>query len=152
LILFGSATGCIALIGFGLDSIVESLSGVVLIWSFRNHGKISPYEDKVIEKKAAKFVALTFFVLGFYVLFESAETLITQKIVEPALPCIIIVFLSAVLMPLLAFRSLATGTKLQLPNRVLTSRSYGRPDHRVLLFQRRLGRSERIQRNEVIKS
>ncbi len=40
-IVFGSIANSIALIGFGLDSIVESLSGLVLIWRLRQHGKIS---------------------------------------------------------------------------------------------------------------
>ena len=47
-IIFGSIAGSIALIGFGLDSIVESLSGLVLIWRLRQHGKISEeLEEKI---------------------------------------------------------------------------------------------------------
>ena len=41
-IVFGGVAGSIALIGFGLDSVVESLSGVVLIWRLRQHGRILP--------------------------------------------------------------------------------------------------------------
>ena len=37
----GLMAGSIALVGFGLDSFVESLSGGVMIWRFRMHGKIS---------------------------------------------------------------------------------------------------------------
>ena len=39
-IIFGGIANSIALIGFGLDSIVESLSGLVLIWRLRQHGEI----------------------------------------------------------------------------------------------------------------
>ena len=39
-IVFGGIASSIALIGFGLDSIIESLSGMVLIWRLRQHGKI----------------------------------------------------------------------------------------------------------------
>ena len=33
----GILAGCIALVGFGLDSLVESLSGGVMIWRFARH-------------------------------------------------------------------------------------------------------------------
>ena len=72
-IVFGSLANSIALVGFGLDSVVESLSGCVLIWRLRQHGKISDEEEERVEKKAMKFVALTFFVLGLYVLFQSLK-------------------------------------------------------------------------------
>jgi hypothetical protein len=49
-IFFGSVAGSIALVGFGLDSIVESLSGFVLIWRLRKHGAASevpaPYQKE----------------------------------------------------------------------------------------------------------
>jgi hypothetical protein len=35
------SAGSIALVGFGLDSFVESISGSVMIWRFSKHGKIS---------------------------------------------------------------------------------------------------------------
>ena len=79
-IIFGSIAGSIALIGFGLDSIVESLSGLVLIWRLSQHGKISEEVEERIEKRATKFVAITFFVLGAYVLFQSAKDLIFEEI------------------------------------------------------------------------
>ncbi len=74
-IVFGSIANSIALIGFGLDSVVESLSGLVLIWRLRLHGKIPEAEEERIEKRATRIVALTFFVLGFYVLFQSLKKL-----------------------------------------------------------------------------
>ncbi len=46
----GSLAGSIALIGFGLDSFVESLSGGIMIWRFRQAGKISEEEEEKIEK------------------------------------------------------------------------------------------------------
>jgi len=72
-VVFGYIANSIALIGFGLDSVVESLSGMVLIWRLRQHGKISERKEEEVEKKATKFVAITFFVLGFYVLFPICE-------------------------------------------------------------------------------
>ena len=40
-VVFGSIANSIALVGFGLDSIVESLSGSVMIWRLSQHNKIS---------------------------------------------------------------------------------------------------------------
>ena len=85
-ILFGAMANSIALIGFGLDSIVESLSGMVLVWRLSKHKKISKEEEEKIEKKAMKFVAITFFILGAYVLFESIRKLLYHELPEPSPP------------------------------------------------------------------
>ncbi len=111
-IFFGSAANSIALVGFGLDSIVESLSGLILIWRLRQHERVSPAEEKSIEKKAMKFVGMTFFLLGIYVLYESLSKLIFAEVSEPSLPGIIIAILSIIIMPLLSFRKRKLGEKM----------------------------------------
>ncbi len=111
-IVFGSIAGSIALIGFGLDSIVESLSGLVLIWRLRQHGKISEAAEERIEKRAIKFVAITFFILGSYVLFESVKKLVVTEIPEPSLPGIIIATLSTIIMPILTWQKYKTGKQI----------------------------------------
>src|SRR3972149_9908705 len=65
---FGSLAGSIALIGFGLDSIIESLSGLVLVWRLKQRGKVSEADEERIEKRTVKLVAISFFLLGAYVL------------------------------------------------------------------------------------
>jgi len=75
----GLLAGSIALVGFGLDSFVESISGSVMIWRFRKHGKISEEEEEKVEKKAVRFVAYSFFILGAYVLYESSKNCIFMK-------------------------------------------------------------------------
>jgi len=112
-IAFGHIANSIALIGFGLDSAVESLSGMVLIWRLHQHGKISEEEEEAAERKATKFVALTFFILGLYVLFQSVKKLIIKEIPEPSLPGIIIAFVSLVVMPLLSWQKFRTGQQIQ---------------------------------------
>jgi len=111
-IIFGSIANSIALIGFGLDSIVESLSGLVLIWRLRQHGKISIEAEERIEKRATKFVAITFFILGLYVLFESIKKLVVTEIPEPSLPGIIIAAVSLIAMPLLTWQKYKTGKQI----------------------------------------
>ena len=111
-IVFGSIANSIALIGFGLDSIVESLSGLVLIWRLRQHGKISGAAEERIEKRATKFVAITFFILGLYVLFESIKKLVVTEIPQPSLPGIIIAMASLVIMPILTWQKYKTGKQI----------------------------------------
>ncbi|HMA05322.1 MAG TPA: cation transporter [Methanomicrobiales archaeon] len=108
-IVFGNLAGSIALIGFGLDSIVESLSGLVLIWRLRRHGHISRDEEERVERRAQRFVALTFFILGAYVLYESGAKLIFREAAQPSSAGIIIALLSILIMPMLAWRKQQVG-------------------------------------------
>ena len=97
-IVFGSIARSIALVGFGLDSIVESLSGLVLIWRLSQHGKISRAFEESLDKRATRFVAITFFILGTYILFQSTRKLVVREIPEPSLPGIIIAIASIIVM------------------------------------------------------
>lgn len=108
-LLLGGMASSIALIGFGLDSIVESLSGLVLIWRLKKHGKTSKEEEERIEKKAARFVALTFIILGAYVLFESVKKLWLKEMPDPSVPGIILAIVSIVIMPILGFKKYRLG-------------------------------------------
>jgi len=105
----GLLAGSIALVGFGLDSFIESLSGSVMIWRFRKHGKISEEEEERVEKKAVRFVAYTFFILGAYVLYESLKKLYFREVPEPSLLGIIIAIVSIIVMPVLFYVKYQTG-------------------------------------------
>ena len=111
-IIAGSLAGSIALIGFGLDSFVESLSGGIMIWRFRQHGKISEEEEERIEKKAVKLVAYTFFVLAAYVFYESLTNLFYKEIPQPSIIGIIIAVISIIAMPVLFYMKYQTGKSL----------------------------------------
>ena len=111
-IAFGSIVNSIALVGFGLDSIVESLSGLVLIWRLRQHQKITEEEEERVEKKAMKFIAITFLVLALYVLFQSVKKLVFQEIPYPSLPGIIVAIVSIVVMPILTLQKYRIGKKI----------------------------------------
>ena len=108
-IVFGGLAGSIALIGFGLDSIIESFSGIILIWRLRQRGKVSEEEEEKIEKKAMKFVAVSFFVLGIYILEESIRKLVLADIPDTSLPGIVIALFSLVVMPVLTWQKYITG-------------------------------------------
>jgi divalent metal cation (Fe/Co/Zn/Cd) transporter len=108
-ILAGLLAGSIALIGFGLDSFVESLSGGVMIWRLSKHGGISHEEEEKIEAKALRLIAYTFFILGAYVLYESIKKLYLREISEPSLLGIIIAIVSIIVMPILFYMKYRVG-------------------------------------------
>jgi len=105
----GMLAGSIALTGFGLDSFIESLSGGVMIWRFRQHGKMSKEEEERLEKRAVKLVGYTFFILGSYILIESVRKLYIQEIPEPSLIGILIAISSLIVMPVLYVSKYRTG-------------------------------------------
>jgi cation diffusion facilitator family transporter len=105
----GLLAGSVALIGFGLDSLVESLSASIMVWRFSKHGKISEEEEKLVEKRAEKLVDLTFIILAGYILYESIEKLIKNETPEPSLLGIFIAIASIVIMPILYQMKLNTG-------------------------------------------
>ncbi len=111
-IVFGAIAGSVALVGFGLDSVIESLSGLILIWRLRHHGRVSAEAEERIEERARKLVAATFFILGTYILYESIDKLATAEIAEPSLPGIIIVSLSIIIMPILTWQKYKTGKQI----------------------------------------
>ncbi|MFC1965687.1 cation diffusion facilitator family transporter [Chloroflexota bacterium] len=108
----GALAGSIALIGFGLDSFVESLSCGVMIWRFRKHGKVTKEEEEDIERKATKLVGCTFFILAIYILYESIDKLISKEAPEPSLFGIIIAIVSLIVMPILFYKKYQTGIAL----------------------------------------
>ena len=72
-LLAGFLAGSIALVGFGLDSVIEGVASVIIIWRFTGHRVFS----QRAEHRAQKLVAIQFFLLAPYVGFEAARALIT---------------------------------------------------------------------------
>ncbi len=120
-IIAGGVANSIALVGFGLDSIVESLSGLVLIWRLTKHKTISMDEEEKIEKKATIFVGMTFLILGAYVLIESVRKIISKEMPDPSIAGIIIATLSIIIMPILGYKKYSIGKELNLTSLVPTS-------------------------------
>ncbi len=112
-VIFGAAAGSFALIGFGLDSFIESFSGGVMIWRFGRRGKISHEEEERIEQRAIKLVAFAFYILGAYVLFESLKNLYLREHPEHSLAGIIIAIVSLIVMPALFFAKRRTGKAIK---------------------------------------
>jgi len=110
----GKMAGSISLIGFGLDSVFETLSGFVLIWRLRKHDRISEEEEKRVERRASRFVGVTFFLLGGYVVFEAVRKIILREAPDKSVPGIVIAVLSLIVMPFLASAKFRLGKRLGL--------------------------------------
>ncbi len=119
-IALGFFTGSVALMGFGFDSFIESLSGGVMVWRFSSH-VLTDAEEEVIERKAQKLIAVAFFVLGIYVLIESIKDLMLQEPSEPSLFGIGVAFVSLMIMPALIY--LKTKVSKELNSKSLSSDS-----------------------------
>jgi divalent metal cation (Fe/Co/Zn/Cd) transporter len=99
----GIAADSVALVGFALDSLVESSSAGILIWRLRAeaHGGRTAEE---VEGKAIRLVALAFFALAAYVAGRSAFDLLARSQPEESSVGIGLALVSLVVMPLLAWR------------------------------------------------
>ncbi len=107
----GTAAGAISLIGFGVDSAIEvAAATVVLIRLTANLRGEEPDEDK--ERRALKFIAITFFALAAYVVFEGVRDLITGETPDTSLVGIGITGLSIVIMPWLARAKRIAGEQM----------------------------------------
>jgi divalent metal cation (Fe/Co/Zn/Cd) transporter len=111
-LLAGYLSGSIALVGFGLDSLLESLSGGVMIWRFYPHRGLSEADEARLEQRAVKIIGYTFFVLAAYILYESVEKLIFAEIPSPSLLGIFIALASSIIMPALYLYKFRTGESL----------------------------------------
>jgi divalent metal cation (Fe/Co/Zn/Cd) transporter len=96
----GFIAGSVALVGFGVDSAIESVSGSVLLW--RLHAEQRGRRVETIERTALKMVGGAFFLLAAYVAYDSAATLIHRKKPERSLVGIALAIVSLIVMPLLA--------------------------------------------------
>ena len=111
-VIAGAMAGSIALLGFGLDSFVEALSGGIMVWRFSRGVNLSEAEEERIEKKTERLVAYSFIILGLYILFESIKKLVTSAVPEPSPAGIIIVIISIILMPVLYHFKIKTARAL----------------------------------------
>jgi divalent metal cation (Fe/Co/Zn/Cd) transporter len=103
----GLFAGSIALIGFGIDSLIETSSGAVLLWRLQE-GE----EGEKRERMALKLVGISLLVLAAYVAIDAAKGLILQEPPERSLVGIILAAVSLGVMPLLAWAKRRVAAKL----------------------------------------
>jgi divalent metal cation (Fe/Co/Zn/Cd) transporter len=94
------------LIGFGLDSLVEMSSGLVILWQFRH-----PVPESR-ERLALRLIGLSFFALAAYVTVESVRNLIGGGEPAPSPVGIVLGAVSLLVMPVLSWAQRRTGRAL----------------------------------------
>lgn len=107
----GFMAGSVALVGFGLDSIVEASSGSILIWRLRTEERGTRSAEEA-ERKAIRLVAVAFLALAAYVGSRAVWDLVFRSRPEESVPGIVLAVVSLIVMPLLAWRKRIVAREL----------------------------------------
>ncbi|HEV2117245.1 MAG TPA: cation transporter [Terriglobales bacterium] len=99
-LLAGLFAGSIALVGFGLDSVIEVSSGAVLLWRLR--AEHDPHRREHAEHRALRLVGVCFLALAAYVVFDSIKGILVREAPQESLFGIGVAIASLIAMPLLA--------------------------------------------------
>jgi divalent metal cation (Fe/Co/Zn/Cd) transporter len=102
----GLVAGSVALVGFGLDSVVEVSSGLIILWQFRHR------LPEARERQALRLMALSFFALAAYVSFESVRALVSGHEPDSSRVGIGLALASLAIMPFLSWAQRRTGKAL----------------------------------------
>ena len=112
----GSIASSAALIGFGLDSVIEVLSAAAVAWQFTRR------DPERWEKGTLRVIALAFFALAAYVSVSSVIALAGQEQVQHSTLGIVITALSVVIMPFLSLAERRAGRELGSASAVADSK------------------------------
>jgi len=110
----GVLAGSIALVGFGLDSVIETIAASALYHRLSAEKRGASSEDiERYEHRALRIVGVTFLALAAYILFEAGSTLWAREAPEPSTVGMVLATLSLIVMPMLAMAKLRAGRKLE---------------------------------------
>ncbi len=112
----GTVAGSVALIGFGLDSVIEVASAAAIAWQF------AAADPERRERTALRVVAWSFFTLAAYVAVEAIRTLVTGDEPDRSVVGIALVTTSVVVMPFLSWAQRRAGRELGSASVVADSR------------------------------
>jgi divalent metal cation (Fe/Co/Zn/Cd) transporter len=107
----GLAAGSVALIGFGADSLIEGLSGLVIVWLFTG-GRGS---SQRAERRAQQLIGVSYVILAAYLGVESGRDLVVGHQPDASWVGIGLAAFTAPTMPLLALVKRRVGKKLSSP-------------------------------------
>jgi divalent metal cation (Fe/Co/Zn/Cd) transporter len=105
----GIAAGSIALIGFGIDSVVEAMAGFVLLWRFAG----SRHASDRAERSAQKMIAVSFYVLAAYVAVEAVRSVVAGERPDGSTVGIVLAAATVLTMPPLAIAKERVAHKLR---------------------------------------
>ena len=108
----GILAGSIALVGFGLDSVVEVASAAVIVWRLSQPTTDREAQERA-ERRAVRLIALSFFGIATYVTVDAASTLLGLRDEPQHSPLgLAITSLSLVVMPSLAWAKRRVAARL----------------------------------------
>ncbi|MFQ5456899.1 MAG: cation transporter [Myxococcota bacterium] len=110
----GTLAGSIALVGFGLDSVIEVVAASMLAWRLLHASRAGTTweEETKAERRALFVVGLTFWALAIYILYESSSILFRQAAPGESTLGIFLAVVSLIIMPWLGWRKLKVARKL----------------------------------------
>ncbi|MFC0431960.1 cation diffusion facilitator family transporter [Kutzneria buriramensis] len=100
--------GSVALLGFGLDSAIEGLASMIVVWRFTGARTLS----ETAEARARKAVAVTFFLLAPYIAYDAVTTLVAGDHAGISWLGIGLSIASLIVMPLLGVAKKRLGGRL----------------------------------------
>ncbi|MDX8141960.1 cation transporter [Lentzea sp. BCCO 10_0061] len=112
----GTVAGSTALIGFGLDSIIEVASATAVAWQFAGR------DPEQRERAALRVIAVSFFALAAYVSFESVLSLLQGERAGHSTVGIVLAAVSLVVMPGLSYAQRRAGRELGSASAVADSK------------------------------
>ena len=108
----GVQAGSVAMLAFGLDSIVELLAGGVLVWRLRWEG--DELEAEAAERRAQRLLGISFFLLAGYIVLHSGTNLLGWfPEPQPSLVGVGIVVASTFVMAILYVGKMRIATRMQ---------------------------------------
>jgi len=96
----GLLAGSVALVGFGVDSVIEVMASIAAQWRLRSD--LDPVRREGVELWTRRIVAVCFLALAVYVLADAASTLWKREAPDRSLFGIVVLALSVIVMPVLA--------------------------------------------------
>jgi divalent metal cation (Fe/Co/Zn/Cd) transporter len=102
----GAVASSSALIGFGLDSLIEVSSAAAVYWQF------SGSDPEARERATLRIIAVSFFALAGYVTVESVRSLLGGETAGSSTAGIVLAAVSLVVMPLLSYAQRRAGREL----------------------------------------
>ena len=100
--------GSVALLGFGLDSGIEALASIIVIWRFTG----TRLASATSERRAQRLVAVSFYLLAPYIAIEAIRALATGDRAETSIAGIVLTAGTAVLEPVLGLAKRRLGARL----------------------------------------
>ena len=96
----GIVSGSVALVGFGLDSVIEVTASGAAQWRLR--ADLDTLRRERVERTTLRIIGWSFLALAMYVVFDSANALLRREPPERSIVGLVLLALSAIVMPILA--------------------------------------------------